>query len=234
MVDTACIIQARLTSSRLPGKIALDLCGMPLMVRVVEQCQAAEEQMDIIIATSNDHTDNVTENIANEYGIAVFRGPLSNVRQRYLLAGKGYKYLIRVTADNPFTEPMFIKKVFKILHTNQVDYVYVPNAPVGSTPAGMTYDLLYNCSKDYNHPDDREHVLLEDTIWNNPNIISKAVIPKKAFQRPDVRLTVDYIEDYYRAYLITNYLLKKGLSIGLTDIIHCYDELFPTHKGKSE
>ena len=94
--------------------------------------------------------------------------------------------------------------------------------------------MLYNCSKKYNNPDEREHVLLENTIWNDPNIISKAVIPKKAFQRPDVRLTVDYIEDYYRAYLITNSLLKKGLSIGLTDIIHCYDELFPNHKGKSE
>ena len=88
--NIACIIQARISSSRLPGKIALDLYGKTILERVIEQCITVQDNIDLIIATSTDSSDNITAEIGKSAGVDVYRGSLLDVRSRYLNAGKGY------------------------------------------------------------------------------------------------------------------------------------------------
>ena len=225
MVDCACIIQARLNSRRLPGKISLDLCGKPLLARVIDQCSKVSD-IDVVLATSVEPADDITAYIAEQSGARVVRGPLDDVRKRYLLAGAGYKNIIRVTADNPFTDPSFFASVIEAMREGEADYVYIKNSPYGSAIQGFTYDLLEYCANHYGQSDEREHVVLEDTLFQQENITTRGIALSDVLSRPDVRLTVDDLDDFQRAWQIMHYLESMRIENKLSNILPFYDENF--------
>ena len=123
--ETVCIIQCRMTSSRLPQKAMLDLCGQPMFMRVVERCRMVPGIDKIVLATSTDSEDDLLEYVCRKNEVECFRGSLQDVRSRFLSIIKDCqaKYVVRVTADNPLTEPSFIQILLqKIKSDSNVQY----------------------------------------------------------------------------------------------------------------
>src|SRR4051812_40133487 len=101
------VIQARMGSSRLPGKTMMDLAGMPLLRRVIRQIAGAETLDEVVIATSADPIDDVIEEFCKVEGVRVVRGSADDVLSRYVLAAKASNadVVVRITADCPLHSP---------------------------------------------------------------------------------------------------------------------------------
>ena len=219
--NTAIIIQARISSNRLPSKIALDLCGKTVLERVIDQCKNAKNIADLIIATSNETSDDITAEIGRRAGINVYRGSLLDVRSRYFDAGKGYEYIVRVTADNPFTDPIYIYSSINDLIKNNYDYVSISNCPYGSGVQVFKYNVLELLCNLYNDVKNREHVLIEELLLNDEKFKIGHVKGDIIGDR-NIRLTIDTIEDYVRACFIYRELNKQCLDNKLENVIPIY------------
>jgi len=106
----AFIAQARMTSSRLPGKVGMDICGESALYRMIERMKLSRHDVDIIIATTTNYQDDIVEETAKKCGVKVFRGSENNVLERYYLAAKENKVDIisRVTCDDLLFDPRWL------------------------------------------------------------------------------------------------------------------------------
>lgn len=107
----AIIAQARMTSSRLPGKVAMDVCGEPALYRMIERMRLSRHKdLEIIIATTTNTDDDIVEEIAKKYGVKVFRGSENHVLSRYYYAAKenNIDVISRVTCDDLLYDPRWL------------------------------------------------------------------------------------------------------------------------------
>ena len=104
---TVAIIQARMSSSRLPGKVLLDIAGQPMLVRVVERARRARTLDDCGCATTTDPADDPIEALCRERGYPVYRGSMFDVLDRFYRAARQAQadVIVRVTADCPVIDP---------------------------------------------------------------------------------------------------------------------------------
>ncbi len=114
---TVTIVQARMASSRLPGKVLLDIAGQPMLVRVVERARRARTVDQTVVATTVDASDDPIERLCLERGYPYFRGSAHDVLDRYYQAARqfGAEFIVRVTADCPVIDPNLIDETVKAL-----------------------------------------------------------------------------------------------------------------------
>jgi spore coat polysaccharide biosynthesis protein SpsF (cytidylyltransferase family) len=114
------IVQARMSSNRLPRKVALDIHGTCLLERVIGQVRRAQMPDEIVVATSTAPDDEIVERICRRIGVDCHRGSLDDVRSRFIAVGRerGAAIVVRVTADNPLTEPAFIDAIVRALEAD--------------------------------------------------------------------------------------------------------------------
>lgn len=158
------IIQARMTSTRLPGKIMLPLCGKPVLQVMLERLGAFKK--NIIIATTNDGTELPIVQLCQQLKVRFYQGDTNNVLQRYYYAAtscdaKDEDVIVRLTSDCPLIDPGITQSAIDYFINNQFDYV---NAGSGTGfPRGMdtevfSFSLLkeafFNASEEY----EKEHV----------------------------------------------------------------------------
>ena len=160
MVEYLCIIQARLNSSRLPSKVMLDLGGKTLLERIYETVSKSKKIDKIIVATSNEETDDIIELKLSTLKIELFRGSLNNVLERFYFASKKYyaKNIIRVTADNPLMDGNLIDELIKIYENNNCRYSMFSNAIYGLSSEVFSFEALENAYKFARNDFDKEHV----------------------------------------------------------------------------
>ncbi|HEY9078886.1 cytidylyltransferase domain-containing protein [Magnetovibrio sp.] len=120
----AAIIQARMSSSRLPGKIMLDLAGKPVLWHVFHRLKKSTRINQIILATTTDSCDDVLVDYAHEHGVDVVRGSRDNVLSRFAEAVDLHNpdYIVRVTSDCPMLDPQVIDNLIEVLIKEQGDY----------------------------------------------------------------------------------------------------------------
>ena len=120
----AAIIQARMSSSRLPGKIMLDLAGKPVLWHVFHRLKKSRRINQIILATTTDSEDDVLADYARANGVDVVRGSRDNVLSRFAMAVDQYDpdYIVRVTSDCPTLDPKIIDRLIDVLIEEQGDY----------------------------------------------------------------------------------------------------------------
>ena len=201
----------------------LDLAGKTLLERVVLQARRSNLLDEIWVATSTDKEDDVIENHAVEYGYNIFRGPKDDVLKRFCLCIEktNAQIVVRVTADNPLTEVKFIEFGIAYILFAGCDYVGFKNIPYGSGVEIVKSDALLMADRLATSSNDREHVtpyLLSHRNDFNVHIIEA---PWDELARPDIRATIDTMEDYLR--------LKEFFSFGqqkdsLTDYINFIDQ----------
>ena len=157
------IVQARVGSTRLPGKVLADIAGEPMLARVVSRVAAAEKIDAIVVATSDSPADDAIVELCAAKGIAVYRGSESDVLDRYYRAAKERRaaIVVRITADCPLIDPQVIDRVVSAFLTDDCDYA--SNTIVCSYPDGLDVEVfsfaaLASAWRDARRSTDREHV----------------------------------------------------------------------------
>ena len=161
--EIVAIIQARVGSTRLPGKVLADIAGEPMLTRVVSRVAAAKKVGAIVVATSTSPADDQVVELCAANRTAVFRGSESDVLDRFYQAAKAYRaaIVVRITADCPLIDPEIIDRVIAEYLTDGCDYV--SNTMVCSYPDGLDVEVfsfaaLESAWRDARHASDREHV----------------------------------------------------------------------------
>jgi len=193
------VIQARMSSSRLPGKVLAEVAGVPMLGRQVERLRRSRRLDRLMLATSTDPSDEPVAAYAEEIGLTLVRGPLADVLARFALALEAWPQattVVRLTADCPLTDWRVLDAVIDRLGETGVDYVSNV-APERTFPHGldvevMRADVLRQAAAEADDPYEREHVT--PFIYRRPDrfrIDGLTRTPSLAH----LRWTVDYPAD---------------------------------------
>ncbi|HVG52488.1 MAG TPA: glycosyltransferase family protein [Xanthobacteraceae bacterium] len=158
-------IQARMTSTRLPGKVMVDLCGAPLLQRIVERLRLCRNLDAIVIATTVNREDDPVDALGRTLGVPVFRGDENDVLGRMLAAAESAAadVVVRITADCPVIDPGVVDECIALRDERGVDYasnVIVRTYPDGLDTEVMTIDALRTAAAEAHDARQREHVTL--------------------------------------------------------------------------
>lgn len=155
------IIQARLSSSCLPGKVLKPLAGQPMIWHIVQRARACQRVDQVVVATSVEPSDDALAAFCAEADIPCHRGSLHNVLSRYLevLDAHPHPYCVRITGDCPLIDPDFIDRQIQALEAHDGDQTWLsaPAPVLGGQGVHSTRSLKAIAERS-NHPDDLEHV----------------------------------------------------------------------------
>lgn len=157
------IVQARMSSSRLPGKVLKPLAGAPSLARQLERIERARKIDHVMVATSRNREDDVIAGLCRDLATECFRGSLENVLERYYQAAKRHQpdHVVRLTADCPMTDWRLIDDMIDdhCRHGNDYSGIGMPRSyPKGLDAEIMTFAALEAAWRDSNTPYQREHV----------------------------------------------------------------------------
>jgi len=222
-MNTAIIIQARMTSTRLPGKILKTVLGKPLLEYQIERLRRVQYADSIIIATTLNETDQPIIDFCNAMDIPFFRGSEEDVLSRYFYAAEKYKAdtVVRITSDCPLIDPGVIDKVVQCFTGNYPQFDYVSNTQTRSYPRGMDTEvfsarILKEIFYEAKDQSDREHVT--GFIYRNTNKYRSANVSHLE-NYSAYRLTVDTAEDFELIRRIIECLYPVNPLFALEDII---------------
>jgi spore coat polysaccharide biosynthesis protein SpsF len=193
-------IEARMTSSRLPGKVLLSAAGRPLLGHLIRRLKAVPSLNEIVLATTTNTADDALVGLAREYGIGHFRGSEDDVMGRVIgaAASMSADIVVETTGDNPVVDPEIVETLIRTFVANDADYV--SNTHVKSFPDGMDVQVfrletLRRSASMTQDPLDREHVTLH--IRKHPELFRPIhVIAGPELHWPEVSLTVDEAVDF--------------------------------------
>lgn len=221
------IIQARLTSTRLPKKIMLNICGKPLLWHVIERVKQAKLIDSIVIAIPDSSSNDELESFVKQFDWDVFRGSENDVLSRYYNAATQFKadIIVRITSDCPLVDPEILDETIKQHVRDGNDYTAV--GVEGGFPRGLDVELFNFKSLEIAYSkavdkSEREHVTL--FIYQNPKLFKINFIEASgALRRPDIRLTVDTEEDLLLIRKIYSALYNYGNHFTIEDVLALID-----------
>ena len=161
-------IQARLSSSRLPGKVLKDLGGQPLLVWAVERCRRAHSPSRVVVATTDDPADDPIAGLCQERGYEVFRGSQFDVLDRFYQAARsfGAEVIVRITADCPFIDPSLLDETVEAFLRLRPDFAatrlpppWKRTYPIGLDVEVCAFAGLERTWKEAVLKHEREHVM---------------------------------------------------------------------------
>ena len=197
MSGTLAFIQARMSSTRFPGKVVEPLGGLPLIAYMAARVRQARTLDGVVIVTSTDPSDAPLVDATERFGLPVFRGSLDDVLARFSAAAEAHRpdVIVRLTGDCPLADPAVIDAVVSARARADVDYA--SNIEPASYPDGLdvecfTRAALERAAKAASLPSHREHV----TLWMRSDSagLKRASVPAIA-DFSHLRLTVDYPDD---------------------------------------
>ena len=197
------VIQARIGSTRLPGKVMIPLAGKPLLCRMYERVAAANVPKEIVIATTMEREDDEVEAICKEFGMNCFRGHETDLLDRHYKAtiDFGARHIAKIPSDCPLICPNVIDRVAGFYSSNHDKYDYVSNLHPATYPDGqdveiMSIRILEQAWKESSKNFEREHTT--PYIWENPEKFRSGNVEWETgldFSMSH-RMTIDYPEDY--------------------------------------
>jgi spore coat polysaccharide biosynthesis protein SpsF len=226
MKKIVCIIQARIGSTRLPGKVMKKIRGETILYYVVERVKQSKLIDQIIVATTINQQDDVIVKEAERLNVNSFRGSEEDVLSRYYHAAKKYNadIIVRITSDCPLIDPEMADIVIKKHVDNKADYtanVIKRTYPRGLDTETFNFDILedsyQNADKDYQ----KEHVT--EYITEHPEKFKlQNVEAIGKLKRPDIRITLDTKEDFE---LIEKIILNfNNINFNSEDVIDFLNE----------
>lgn len=202
----AAIIQARIGSTRLPGKVLKEVLGKTLLGHLIERLKQSKTLSTIIVATTTEEKDTPLAKHAESLGVRVFRGNEKDVLDRYYKAAAAFNVdtIVRITADCPLMDPAVVDRVVDAYTRDKGTYSYVSNIEPQTFPVGMAVEVisfiaLERAWKEATLPEDREHVTL--FIRNRPKEFRRVNVENETdYSR--FRITVDTPEDFRLVQII--------------------------------
>lgn len=227
----AAIIQARTSSTRLPGKVLKELpyaSGITCLEQVIRRLKKSKKLNDIIIATTKDKEDDKIIDIAKKEYSKYFRGSKENVLSRYYFAAKenNLDIIIRVTSDCPCIDAKIVDVI--ISEHLKINVDYTSNSLIRTYPHGLdvevfNFDSLEKAYKNATEDYEKEHVT--PYINGNPKKFKINIVkaPQELYA-PDIRVTLDTEEDYALLCAVYDYLYPKNKYFNAYDIVNLFNE----------
>lgn len=225
------VIQARMGSSRLPGKVLLPVWGKSLLMRMIERVQRTQYPVTIVIATSTDPEDDVIEDEAFRNDIPCYRGSLNNLLERHYDIARKYHadLLLKIPSDCPLIDPVVIDEALDLFYERSNRYDYISNLHPATYPDGndveiMTMACIERVYKEAALPWELEHTT--PYIWEHPeqfrigNLLWKTGLNLSMSHR----FTIDYPEDYEFILQVFKKLYPVKPAFSCNDILQLLED----------
>lgn len=220
------ILQARMSSTRLPNKVLKEVNDIPLLKYECERILKSKSLDKLIIATSEDISDDAIVDFGKKYNLEVYRGSLNDVLSRYFECAKKYKEknkindlnVIRVTGDCPIIDPIVIDEIIEYFESNDCDYTsntLVPTYPDGMDIEICSFGALEIAYREATFKSDREHVTL--FIKNSDRF--KKMNYTSQYDFSHLRLTVDEENDFELIKMIIENLYDINPNFTYLDVV---------------
>jgi spore coat polysaccharide biosynthesis protein SpsF len=223
-LNAVAIVQARMGSSRLPGKVLADVGGRTMLERVVARARAARRLTRVVVATSVAPEDDRVQALCRRLGIDVFRGSALDVLDRFAGAASrfGADPIVRLTADCPLLDPGVVDAVVARYQDGGVDYaanINPPTFPDGLDTEVFSAEALARAARDAHRPSEREHVTLY--IRSHPESFRIANV-RGSRDLSGLRWTVDEPEDL--EFVRAVYAALGDAEFGMEDVVRLLEE----------
>jgi len=212
-------------STRLSRKSIMKINDDTLLGYLIKRVRCVEALDSIIVATSNKQLDLKIGEIAEKHNVNVFRGSEGDVLDRFVKSARcvNAELIVRITADNPFTDPQIMTTLIHSQEKKNVDYTWMKGLPVGIGSEVISMSALEKAAALAILPYDREHVT--SFIKCKPQLFKINVLEAPCeFNYPEYRLTVDYPEDYQLVRKIHECLNSNDKFLSLKKIIQFLKE----------
>ncbi len=220
-MNTVAILQARMSSTRLPGKVLKPLIGEPMLFRQIERLMRCKEFDHLIVATSTSDSDDLLADECEKRGVECFRGSLDDVLERFYRSIKTYnpRNIVRLTGDCPLADPFLIDDVIRFY--KEGDYDYVCNCDPPTFPDGLDVEVMNYASLEVSFESasirsEREHVTLYIRSHAEKFKIGNYLA---ITDRSSLRWTVDEPEDFIFVEAVYNELYEKKPEFTTNDIL---------------
>ncbi len=242
------IIQARMGSTRFPQKSMKELCGEPLITRILERVKRCENLDEIVLAIPDTKENIVLEEIGRINNVKVFKGSENDLVERYYLAALKYEadYVCRLPADNAAPEPKEIDKIIdfhislkKPGFSSNLAQINGSGYPDGIGTEIFDFSLLKQIQAKESNPEKREHVHLNFYCYVSDKPVDMAWCPVNTmkcpseYSRPDLVLDINTEEQFNFIKEMYEYLYPKKPKFTIVDIVDWYDNTY-TKKVKNE
>ena len=215
------IIQARMGSSRLPGKVLMNICGKPMLWHVVTRIRQAKYVDDVVIACTANRHDDALQEFAARNGLGIYRGSENDIVDRILKTAQqfGADTIVRIWADCPLIDPSLVDKLLSRFVNGDYDYANNFNPP--TYPVCMSFEVyrLETLERIWNETDDvfyRQYPF--EYIYTNGSSF-KTMYDRYDENLSAMNLTVDYVEDLELVSEIFRNLGSEKATFNLTDIL---------------
>lgn len=215
------ILQARLSSSRLPGKVLRKIMGRTMLELQLERLGRCRKIDKLIVATSIAQEDHAIVNLCDQLKIEVFRGDPNDVLDRFYQAARKYKpeNVVRLTGDCPLTDPDLIDELIEFYLIRDCDYAsnsLEPTLPDGLDAEVFSFTALKHAWEEARLPSEREHATLY--IYTHPELF-KTACWRYSRNFSHLRWTVDEPEDYELICRIYEELYPANMSFTWKDVL---------------
>jgi spore coat polysaccharide biosynthesis protein SpsF len=218
------IVQARMGSTRLPGKHLKQILGRPMLSFLIERLRRVKKAQEIIIATTDQLIDEKIIKVCKEEKVNYFRGDEENVLDRYYQTAKKFKakIIVRITADCPLIDPEIIDRTINVFLDNYPKFDYVSNSLNHTFPRGMdvevfSFESLKKVVKWGMSSEEKEHVT--PYYYRHPEKFSLENVENEK-NLSSFRLTVDTPEDFFLISKIIQELYPLNPNFTLVDILN--------------
>jgi len=216
------ILQARVSSSRLPGKVLMPLCGKAMLSRQIERIRRSTSIQRLLVATSDDESDDAIEAICRAEGVECFRGSLNDVLDRFYQAALVMRptHVVRLTGDCPLTDPALIDSLVEYYLKGACDYAsnaLEPTYPDGLDAEIFRFVCLAEAWREAKLPSQREHVT--PFIYQQPERYKIGAL-RGSIDLSHMRWTVDEPADFEFISRIYDELYVLNPSFTTEDILH--------------
>lgn len=215
------ILQARVSSSRLPGKVLKPILGVPMLIRQLERVKRAKMIDRLVVATSIDPSDDPIEDLCRQNGIECCRGDLKDVLDRFYQVAKSYRpeHIVRLTGDCPLIDPEVIDRVIRFYLDGGYDHASnggEPTFPDGLDVEIFRFSALELAWQEARLPSEREHVT--PFIYTHPERFRTAQY-KNHVDLSYLRWTVDEPADFELVRIVYESLYPSRPDFSTTDIL---------------
>lgn len=219
---TVAIVTARMGSSRLPGKVMLDLAGAPMLQRMLERVRRAALVDTVVVATTELPADDIIADLCLRLGCGCYRGAENDVLDRVLRAAEsvGASDVVHLTGDCPFADPELIDRTIAFFRAHS--FVYVGNNLNGTFSIGLdvrmfSTDALRDVARRTQDPIDRAHVTYY--FYTHPEEYSVGGWDAPQGMPAHYRLTVDEFDDYRLAVAVFSAFRDQGTAFTTDQLI---------------